>query len=129
VIALGVTAAVDLRRLGTPEGTALRWVQAAVFGDCEDYLTFSAPDGALTDPRSRDHVCADLRAATVEARNDRLRVGLRLGPVVERGATAQVTIVLTRQEVDTDLQVRLVKDDGRWRVLRDATTCGSVGCA
>jgi hypothetical protein len=129
VLGTGVTAMVDLRRLQTPQGTALRWVQAAVFGDCEDYLTFSTPDGTAPDARSRNQLCADLRAATAKARNDRLRIGLRLGPVVERGSAAQVQLVLTRHEVDTDLHVQLRKDRGRWLVLRDPVTCGSVGCA
>jgi len=34
VLAVGVVAAVDLRRLQTPHGTALAWTGAAIFGDC-----------------------------------------------------------------------------------------------
>lgn len=128
ILGIAFTAVVDLRRLETPGGTALRWVEAAVFGDCTDYLTFSTPGGAL-DGRSRDQLCADLRAATAGARNERLRIGLRLKGVRTSGATAHVRLELTRHDRPSVLEVDLVRRAGRWRVLRDAVTCGSVGCA
>lgn len=129
VLAIGLVAAVDLRRLRTPGGTALRWVQSAVFGDCADYLSFSVPAGDVSDNRSPDELCQDLRQATAQARADQLRIGLHLGTVRHDTRTAVASITLTRDGTPTTLQVHLVRRDGRWRVLRDAATCASVGCA
>ena len=129
VLAIGLVAAVDLSRLRTPGGTALRWVQAAVFGDCGDYLDFSVADIDAPETRSPKELCTDLREATAQARNDQLRIGLHRGSVVTRRADATVSIVLTRDGKATPLTIHLVRRDGRWRVLRDAATCSSVGCA
>lgn len=129
VLGIGLVASVDLRRLRTPGGTALRWVQAAVFGDCADYLEFSVAAGDVSDRRTRDELCQDLRQATAKARADQLRIGLHLGPVRHDSRTATASVTLTRDGAPTVLLVRLVRRDGRWRVLRDAATCSSVGCA
>jgi hypothetical protein len=129
LLGIGLVASVDLRRLRTPGGTALRWVQAAVFGDCADYLEFSVPAGDVSDTRSRDELCQDLRQATAQARADQLRIGLHLGAVHHDQRTATAAVTLTRDGKPTPLLVRLVRRDGRWRVLRDAATCSSVGCA
>lgn len=129
VLATGVTAAVDLRRLQTPGGTALKWTQAAVFGDCDDYLRYSVGDGSVTDERTDDQLCRDLRAATKQARADSITIGLALGPVREDGSGADVQVTLTRSKRPVVVAMRLVKRDGRWVVVRDARTCASVGCA
>ena len=129
VLGSGLVTAVDLRRLRTPGGTALRWVEAAVFGVCGDYLEFSVPASDAPDPRSDADLCRDLRASTDEARTQAATIGLRLGVVSERGSTANATVTLTRAGRDAQLQIHLVRRDGRWRVLRDAATCASVGCA
>ena len=129
VLGSALVTAVDLRRLRTPGGTALRWVEAAVFGVCSDYLDFSVADSDAPDARSRKDVCDDLTASTKEARTQSHTIGLRLGPVSERGATATAQVTLTRAGRDAQLQIHLVRRDGRWRVLRDAATCASVGCA
>ncbi|MGB8652785.1 MAG: hypothetical protein WCD35_19225 [Mycobacteriales bacterium] len=127
VVAVALTASVDLRRLQTPGGTALRWVQAAVFGECDPYLTYSVPD--QPEERSRDQLCRDLRAATQQARAESARIGLRLGPVVRNAQGAQAQVLLTRRDVTSRLSLHLVRRGGHWRVLRDAYTCQSVGCA
>lgn len=129
VLAIGLVASVDLRRLRTPAGTALRWVEAAVFGDCADYLTYSVADAQAPETRSPEQLCRDLRVSTLTQRTELLRIGLRSGPVVRRGAEATATVVLTRPAGTSTLTVHLVRRGGRWRVLRDAVTCGSVGCA
>jgi hypothetical protein len=129
VIAIGATAVIDLRRLETPGGTALRWAQAAVFGDCSDYLTYSVPDAAVQDSRSDDQLCQDLRAATAAARNETLRIGLTLGRVLGTGDRAEVELVLTRKGVVNHVSMRVAKSGGHWRVVRDGLTCGSIGCA
>lgn len=129
VLAIGLVAAVDLRRLATPEGTALRWVQAAVFGDCKDYLRYSVADPDLPERRADSELCQDLRQATAEARRNSLTIGLGIGSVVEQGSTATVSVVLRRVSEATVLTLHLVRRDGDWRVLRDRGTCESVGCA
>ena len=129
VLGIALTATVDLRRLQTPGGTALRWVQAAVFGDCGDYLMFSVPDQSRADSRSHAQLCRDLRASTSSARDEALKIGLALGATEADGGGERVEITLTRKGVKSRLILRLVKRGGRWRVLRDELTCGSVGCA
>ena len=129
VLAVGATAAIDLRRLQTPEGTALAWTQAATFGVCDDYLGLSVADPSLPDRRSRDDLCDDLRTGTAEDRELSSEIGLRLGTVTETGNRAEVSLVLTRDDVDKALLVRLVRGEDGWRVIRDSVTCGSVGCA
>jgi len=129
VLGISLVAAVDLRRLATPEGTALRWVQAAVFGDCEDYLRYSVADPELPERRAESELCQDLRQATAEARRNSLTIGLGIGTVEEQESTATVSVLLRRAEQPTVLTVHLVRRDGDWRVLRDRGTCESVGCA
>jgi hypothetical protein len=127
VLGIGATASVDLRRLRTPGGVALRWTQAAVFGGCDDYLHFSVPDGP--EDRARHELCHDLSAQTAQARTHNTQIGLKLGPVHEAGQSAVVQVTLTRAGTPTVLQLRLVRRSGAWKVLRDADTCASVGCA
>ncbi|MGZ6825950.1 MAG: hypothetical protein ACXVGH_04095 [Mycobacteriales bacterium] len=128
VLGIGLTATVDLRRLQTPGGTALRWTQAAVFGDCPDYLEFSVPDRSVPDARTTDELCQDLRSATQQARTDQLKIGLRLAGVHTAGERALVGVVIVRKEVPTRVSMHLVRTGGHWRVVRDSYTCGSVGC-
>jgi hypothetical protein len=129
VLAIGTVAAIDLRRLATPGGTALRWVQAAVFGDCDDYLEFSVPSSDPAETRSRSELCKDLNAATKDARDHQLSIGLHLGPVMKGPKEALASVTLTRDGTPTQLDVHLVRRDAHWRVLRDTVTCSSVGCA
>jgi hypothetical protein len=129
VIGIALTAMVDLRRLQTPGGTALRWVQAAVFGNCSDYLDFSVADRSPTDTRSKEALCRDLRASTATARGESLKIGIARGRLLRGPGGARVEIVLTRKGIKTPVTLRMVRRDGHWRVLRDALTCGSVGCA
>ena len=125
VLAVGITGAVDLRRLQTPQGVALRWVQAAVLGGCDDYLSFSI---STTETRARDEVCHDLQVATQPARNDQSRIGIFLGATERSGMEATVTIAVARDGKRTDEHVHLVRTHGSWKVVRDSVTCGSVGC-
>ena len=129
VLSIALVASVDLRRLRTPGGTALRWVESAVFGDCDDYLRYSVVDPALPETRSRDELCRDLREGTREARANSASIGLNLGAVTRHTNDATVAVTLTRQGKAAHVDVHLVRRDGRWRVLRDPATCASVGCA
>jgi hypothetical protein len=128
-LAVGLVASVDLRRLATPGGTALRWVQAAVFGDCADYLEFSVPAPDNADPRSDEELCKDLHASTADARRDQLKIGLHLGKVMKSATESLVQISITRDDASTPVSVHLVRRDDHWRVVRDEATCSSVGCA
>jgi len=129
VLGIGVVACVDLNRLRTPGGTALRWIQAAVFGDCDDYRSFSVVSPSRPEVRSESELCQDLREATEQARLDQLRIGLRLDSVTERGSDATAAVTLTRDGTETTVAVHLVRRDGAWKVVLDDRTCGSVGCA
>lgn len=130
VLATGLTATVDLRRLATPGGTALKWTQAAVFGVCDDYLAYSVADSsAVPDERTDDQLCRDLRASTEQARANSITIGLTLGRVHEQASRAEVELTLTRSKQPTRVQMTLRRVDGHWRVVRDAGTCAAVGCA
>lgn len=129
VVAVGAVVVVDLRRLATPQGTAMRWVHAAVFGECQDYLRYSVADPALPERRAESELCQDLRLATAEARRNSVAIGFEAGAVEERASTATVTVVLRREQEKTTLRLQLVRRDGAWRVLRDRALCESVGCA
>ena len=128
VVGVATTAVIDLRRLHTPGGTALKWTQAAVFGVCDDYLSYSVPDPSVSDSRSRRQLCQDLRSSTAKAREVSAKVGLVLENVDTRGDRATARVVLTRDGKATTVSMRLDKRHGRWRVVRDTLTCGSVGC-
>ena len=131
ILLTGLTVTVDLRRLQTPGGTSLAWVQAAVFGDCEKYRTYSVADPAssVPDRRTTDERCRDLRAATASARADSIRVKLTLGEVTRSGDTARVAVALTRSGTQEQLSLTLVRTGGRWRVVRDAAVCSQLVCA
>jgi hypothetical protein len=133
VLAVGTTAALDLRRLQTPRGTALAWVEAAVFGDCSVYRELSVPDRGTVERRTGTEVCKDLKAATGTARAHAGRIALLPGTALERGGTATSAVGVRRPEGDrtvtVQVEVQLRKVDGRWRVVRDAATCQALGCA
>lgn len=125
VLAVGVVSSVDLRRLRTPQGVALRWAQAAIFGDCDDYLRFSTGP----DDRPRADVCRDLRAMTEDARQHNIEIGLTVRQVTTRGSTAVVLLDVTRKDDVQHAQLDERRSEGRWLVVRDATSCAVVLCA
>jgi hypothetical protein len=89
---VGVTAAIDLRRLDTPLGTALGWAGAAVYGDCDAYAALSlAGPGRPAEARSDADVCRDLRAGTVQARESR-RPSTSRGRRAGQRRRSQVTV-------------------------------------
>ena len=127
VLATAATAAVDLRRLRTPEGTALLWAHAAILGNCDDYLAFSVAGQTRADARTPAELCRDLRASRDPAHS--LTTGIRLAGVLRRGHGAEVQIVLTNGHRPVQVALRLVERGGRWRVVRDDQACASMGCA
>ena len=125
VLATAVVASVDLRRLRTPQGVALRWTQAAVFGDCDDYLGYST--GSLDRPRA--DVCRSLRSGTADNRQSNVEIGLTVRQVVTKGSAAVVLLQIRRKDDVRTAQLDLRRVDGRWRVLRDEVSCAVVLCA
>ncbi len=118
VLAVGTTAALDLRRLQTPSGTALAWVEAAVFGDCSVYRQLSVPDRGTVERRTGMAVCKDLKAATGTARAQAGQIALLPGAAVERGATATSAVRVRRPGADRTVQVPFA--EGRRPLARRA---------
>ncbi|MDX6216055.1 MAG: hypothetical protein QOG99_1639 [Frankiales bacterium] len=125
VVGIGLVAAVDLRRLQTPQGVALRWTQAATFGNCDDYLHFSTGN----DDRSRAELCRALRAMTEDARLNNAQIGLAVRHVSSQGSTAVVRLDVSHNKEVRHAVLDLRRTGGRWVVVRDATSCATVACA
>jgi hypothetical protein len=126
VLAVGVTAAVDLRRLQTPHGAALAWTEAAVFGNCRAYLALSEP--VANETRTDDEVCDALAARTEDARDDPKRFDVTAGAVREHGRGATVAVTIRRPDGTTNTELHLARRDDDWLVLLDDAAC-QVGCA
>jgi hypothetical protein len=124
-LGVGLVASVDLRRLQTPEGVALRWTQAAVFGDCKDYLHYST--GSAAQPEAE--VCRSLRASTAEARVHNVDIGLTVRSVTVHGTSAEVVLRIARADEAQLAQLDLRRVAGRWRVVRDEGSCVVFQCA
>lgn len=126
--AVGVTAAIDLRRLDTPAGAAQGWITATLTGDCARYRLLSVPERA--EPRSDEEVCADLRRAADEGVREAVRTRVRVvGDAEQEGSSARVEVELARDGgTATVVRLRLVDGD-RWRVVRDAEACRLLRCA
>lgn len=128
VLAVGATAAVDLRRLQTPRGAALAWTEAAVFGDCRAFLALSRVTDPAAERRNDDEICRDLRAATAQARANSTRIDLRPRSVDQRGRTAVVTIDVRGPDGTSAATVRLVHRGDDWLAVRRPGACAAVGC-
>lgn len=124
-LVVGVVAAIDLRRLQTPGGTALAWAGAALFGNCTSYRDLSA-DGE--DGRPDDERCLELRRLTEENRERAGDVDVELLDVQERGdsATAQVRVTLPAGTRDVALELR--RGDGDWAVVLTDEVCAVLPC-
>ena len=130
-LAVGITAAVDLRRLQTPRGAALGWTGAAVFGDCNAYLRLSVPDpdAVVPDRRSDAELCRELRARTEVARVEAPRIAITAGEASVRGREAEVPVVVSRPDAERSVTLRLRRQGDAWVVVRTASTCLAIGCA
>jgi hypothetical protein len=126
VAAVGVTAAVDLRRLQTPRGASLAWTEAALFGDCRAYFALSRPVDAET--RSRDDLCRELRSSTADARANSAEISVTPASVEQEERTATVAVDVGRPEGVRRAQLHLVRRGHDWLVLREPASCDVVGC-
>lgn len=126
-LVVGVVAAVDLRRLQTPAGTALAWTGAAVFGDCTAYRELLLVTPAGDDP---DAVCLALREATVDNREQAGEVGIEVVAVEQDGDAAVATVRLDRPDEpisEVDVPLRRTGDD--WQVVLTDEVCAELFCA
>lgn len=127
-LAVGVTAAVDLRRLQTPRGAALAWTEAATFGNCRAFLALSRAEDPTAERRTDDEICQSLRAATAEARGDVTRIAITPKSVEQHGGTAVVVVRVRGPRGTRDVPLDLVHRGDDWLVVRGAGACGDVTC-
>lgn len=121
-LAVGTVAAVDLRRLQTPRGTALAWTGAAVFGDCTAYERLSFGD---FDQRT----CRDLLNSTEQARQDSSQYGVDVLSVEQRGREATVEVQVRTPDGTERIELPLRRKGDGWGVELTDEVCNAVGCA
>jgi hypothetical protein len=126
-LAVGTVAAVDLRRLQTPRGTALAWTGAAVFGDCTAYQRLSVVQE--DEERSDEELCRDLRAATEQAREQAARIRIGVVSVQQRGREATVAVEVRRDDRTRAVDLPLRRRGDGWAVVLTDEVCDVVGCA
>jgi hypothetical protein len=120
-LAVGAVAAVDLRRLQTPRGTALAWTGAAVFGDCTAYERLSFGDLSERD-------CLQLREATQEAREQAATIGIDVLSVEQRGREATVRVEVRRGDDAEQVDLPLRRKGDGWAVELTEEVCDAIGC-
>ena len=125
-LAVGAVAAVDLRRLQTPRGTALAWTGAAVFGDCIAYERLAIP--VEEEERSDEQVCARLLESTVEARQNAATIGIEVRSVEQRGREATVEVAVRREQRTRTVELPLRRKGDGWGVVLTDEVCDVVGC-
>ena len=127
-LAVGVTAAVDLRRLHTPRGAALAWTEAATFGNCRAFLALSRVADPTAERRTDDEICRALRAATADNRNDVTRIAITPKSVEQHGRTADVVLEVRDPDGVRSVRLHLVHRGDDWLVTRGAGACGDATC-
>jgi hypothetical protein len=120
-LAVGVTAAVDLRRLQTPRGTALAWTGAAVFGDCTAFERLSFGD-------FDERTCRDLLESTADARQESGRYGIDVLEVEQRGRRATVEVEVRTPDGTRTVDLPLRRKGDGWAVELTEEVCDAVGC-
>jgi hypothetical protein len=125
-LAVGAVAAVDLRRLQTPRGTALAWTGAAVFGDCIAYERLSIPDAP--EQRTDEEVCLRLVQSTSEARQNAGTIGIDVVSVDQDRREASVLVEVRREERTRTVSLPLRRKGDGWGVVLTEEVCRAVGC-
>lgn len=130
-LAVGTVAAVDLRRLQTPTGTALAWTGAAIFGDCTAYQALSVPDPEAPRPdrRTDDELCLDLRRQTASNRDGAAQIGIDVLDMSRRGSDATALLSVRRPEGEDQIELTMRRHGDGWAVVRTPELCLAVGCA
>jgi hypothetical protein len=128
VVAVAITAAVDLRRLQTPRGAALAWTEAATFGDCRGFLALSVVADPTQERRTDDEICRSLRRTTESARANATRITLTARSVARQGGSAVARIEVRTPEGIRTVTLTLTRRDSDWLVLRSAGACGELAC-
>lgn len=126
-LAVGTVAAIDLRRLQTPRGTALAWTGAAVFGDCTAYERLSINE--VNDNRSDEEICRHLRRGTEEARERSSEIGIEVLSVEQRGREATVEVAVRRSDEEVTVALPLRRKGDGWSVVLTNEVCSAIGCA
>ena len=125
-LAVGTVAAIDLRRLQTPRGTALAWTGAAVFGDCTAYERLSiAPED---EERSDEEICTELLASTQDAREMAGRIGIDVVSIEQRGRAATVVVEVRRGDDTTRVPLPLRRKGDGYAVVLTDEVCDAIGC-
>ena len=129
-LAVGIVAAVDLRRLNTPRGAALAWTGAAVFGDCTAYDALSIPQPTPIPPvPSERERCLELRSATQANRESASSIGIDLvGVTVEGEDRAVAEVEIRRLEGTLRVPLQLRRQGDGWGVVVTQELCEQVGC-
>jgi hypothetical protein len=125
-LAVGTVAAIDLRRLQTPRGTALAWTGAAVFGDCIAYERLSIVEG--DEERTDAEICARLVESTLEARQSAATIGIDVVSIEQRDREATVAVVVRRDERNRIVELPLRRKGDGWGVVLTDEVCDAVGC-
>ncbi len=129
VLAVGTVAAVDLRRLRTPRGTALAWTGATVFGDCTAYLALSVADPVLApEGRTDRELCRVLRQQTAVNRDAAAQIGIDLLAVRRSGNEATATLSIRRPDGEQQVELSMRRRGDGWAVIRTPEVCAGLGC-
>ena len=120
-LVVGITAAVDLRRLQSPRGTSMAWVSAAVFGDCTAYRELSSTE--LDDAQ-----CLELRERTEEQREDPQDVDIAVLEAADEGDRARSVVQVVIDEREERVELALRKRGGDWLVQTDGPVCEVLYC-
>ena len=125
LLAVGVITAIDLRRLNTPEGAALAWTEAALFGECRGYERLSLPDYPDEGEGAR---CRTLFVQAAPTRDVASTIAINPRGSQVAGETATVTVEVASPTRTVRPALSLRKEGDRWKVVRDPQTCAAVRC-
>ena len=120
-LVVGITAAVDLRRLQSPRGTSLAWVSAAVFGDCIAYRELASTE-------LDDADCLALRERTEDARDDPDEVVVEVVEVAEEDDRARSVVRVRTGDREERAEIALRRRGGDWIVQPGDDVCQVVYC-
>ena len=125
LLAVGIITVIDLRRLNTPEGAALAWTEAALFGECRGYSRLSLPEPP---EQGEDARCRELFEQATAARDEASMIAINLRGSQIVGQTARVTVEVTGPTRTVQPTLKLRRQDDQWKVIRDEVACSAIRC-